>query len=178
MNNFFNIPSGKNIPDDIYVIIEIPFNTCNIKYEINKKYNNIWIDRFIKNPISYPFNYGYINKSLSLDNDPLDVMVISEFPFFIGSVIHCRPIGVLKMEDESGKDYKILSVPNYTITNKYNNYNDICDVPNILLDKIFYFFKHYKDMEYNKWTRIDNWYDIHEAKKIIFNSIKLFNKLK
>ncbi len=178
MKNISNIPSGKNIPNDIYVIIEIPLNTSNIKYEINKKYNCIWVDRFISNNIFYPCNYGYINKSLFLDKDPLDVLVISDYPLFINSVIHCRPIGLLKMQDESGKDYKILAVPNYNITNKYDFIQDICDIPVFLLDSILYFFEHYKDLENDKWTKIDDWYDIHESKKVILNSINFYNSKK
>ncbi len=174
-----NIPSGKNIPNDIYVIIEIPLNTCYVKYEKNKKYDSIWVDRFIKVPILYPFNYGYINNTLSDDKDPLDVLVICKYPLYINSVIHCRPIGVLKLTDELGKDNKILAIPNYNITNEYDSIQDICDISKILLNKILYFFKHYKDLEKDKWIEIDNLYDVHESKNIILNSINLYkNKYK
>ncbi len=171
-----NIPSGKDIPNDIYVIIEIPLNTCYVKYEKNKKYNSIWVDRFIKIPIFYPFNYGYINNTLSKDKDSLDVLVICKYPLYINSIIQCRPIGVLKLIDECGEDNKILAIPNYNITDEYNSIQDICDISKDILNNIWYFFEHYKDLDKNKWIKIDNWYDIHEAKNIIINSINLYKK--
>lgn len=172
----YNIPSGIDIPNDIYVIIEIPLNTYHVKYEKNKEYNCILVDRFIDIPIFYPFNYGYINNTLSKDKDCLDVLLICNYSLHINSVINCRPIGVLKLIDECGEDNKILAVPNYNITNKYNSIQDICDISKKKLNNIWYFFEHYKDLNEDKWVKIDNWYDVHEAKNIILNSINLYKK--
>ncbi len=172
--NINDIPCGNDIPNDVYVIIEIPLNTNLIKYEINKKYNVPFIDRFIDTPVFYPCNYGYINKTLFYDNDNIDCLVISPFPLFIGSVIHSRPIGILKMIDECGKDYKILCVPNYEISDKYNNIKDIYDISEKFLDKILFFFENYKNLDKNKWVKIDGWYDVYESKKIILKSFNLF----
>ncbi len=165
------IPSGISIPNDIFVIIEISYGHSLIKYEVNKKYNMMFVDRFIKAPVFYPFNYGYINKTLTYDGDPLDVMVLTNYKILIGTIIHCRPIGVLKMVDESGKDYKILAVPNYNISDEYKNIQDISDISKFYLDKIIFFFQNYKLLESKKWVEIDNWYDVLEAKYIIKKSI-------
>ncbi len=173
--SFKNIPSGINIPDDIFVIVEISYGNSFIKYEINKKYDNVFVDRYIETPIFYPFNYGYINNTLYKDGDNLDVIIINNYPIITGSIINCRPIGGLKMIDESGIDDKIIAVPNFNISNQYNNIIDICDVPKYILNKIYYFFENYKNLDLKKWVEIGKWFDINKAKSLINKSIKLFN---
>ncbi len=172
--SFKNIPVGDNIPNDIYSIIEISSYSYPIKYEYNLKYDSLFVDRFIDVPMFYPCNYGYINKTLSEDKDPLDVLVISPYPLSINTVIHSRPVGMLKLIDESGKDYKILSVPNYDISQQYNNIQDIFDVDKKLLDKISYFFENYKSLEKNKWVENKGWRDVNKAKKLILNCYKKY----
>ncbi len=168
--NFNNIPCGLNIPNDIFTIIEISYGSSLIKYEVNKKYNTILVDRFISTPVFYPFNYGYINKTLSNDGDSLDVVLICNYSIMTGVVIHSRPIGLLKMNDESGEDNKIIAVPNYNITSEFNDIHDISDISKLILKKIYFFFNNYKFLNKNKWTEIDNWYGIDESKKIIKKS--------
>ncbi len=167
-----NIPVGDNIPNDIYSIIEISSGFYPIKYEYNIKYGALFVDRFINVPMFYPCNYGYINNTLSKDNDPLDVLVISPYPLMSKSVIHTRPVGLLKLIDESGKDFKILSVPNYDVSDQYNNIQDIYDVDKKLLNQIEYFFENYKSLEKNKWVENKGWEDVFEAKKIIVSYCK------
>ncbi len=176
--NFNKVPCGLDIPNDIFTIIEIPYGSSFIKYEINNKYNNILVDRFINTPIFYPFNYGYINKTLSEDGDPLDVVLICNYSIMTGVIIHSRPIGLLKMIDESGKDDKIIAVPNYTITSEFNDIHDIFDISKLILRKIHFFFSNYKFLNKNKWVEIDNWYDINESKKIIKKSFINFKNKK
>ena len=106
-----NIPAGKDVPNDINVIIEIPMNHDPIKYEMDKDSGAIFVDRFMQTSMSYPANYGFVPHTLSEDGDPIDVLVISHWPIMPGAVIRSRPIGVLLMEDESGKDEKIIAVP-------------------------------------------------------------------
>lgn len=168
--NLENIPAGKNIPDDIYVIIEISAQSSPIKYEINKKFNTLFVDRFISTAMFYPCNYGYVNFTLSEDGDPIDVLVISEYSLYPKCVINTRPIGVLKMIDETGKDEKIIAVPNYNLTKEYDNINNIYDLSNVLLEKIYHFFKEYKSLENGKWTKMGNWEDVKSAKKKILSS--------
>ncbi|CRK85580.1 Inorganic pyrophosphatase [Candidatus Providencia siddallii] len=174
--NLNKIPSGKKPPDDIYVIIEISANADPIKYEVNKKYGVLFVDRFISTTMFYPCNYGYINKTLSLDGDPIDVLVPTPYPLQPGSVINCRPIGALDMTDESGEDIKLIAVPNYKIIKEYDNINDIIDLQKSLQEQLIHFFMHYKELEKGKWVKINGWRKVDYAKQEITSSIKRFKK--
>ncbi|WP_348666081.1 inorganic diphosphatase [Arsenophonus symbiont of Ornithomya chloropus] len=165
-----NVPAGIAIPEDIYVIIEIPANSHPIKYEINKIFDVIFVDRFISTPMFYPCNYGYINNTISLDGDPIDVLVPTPYPLQSGVVIHCRPIGVLQMIDESGEDVKLIAVPHSKLTTEYASIQDINDFPQLLRSQIEYFFEHYKDLEKDKWVKIKGWGNVDIAKKEIISS--------
>jgi inorganic pyrophosphatase len=140
------IPAGKDLPDDIYVAIEIPANASPIKYEIDKDMDALLVDRFMATPMFYPANYGYINNTLADDGDALDVLVITPYPVAPGCVIRARPVGVLKMSDEAGGDEKLIAVPHEKLTQLYNDIHDIDDVPQLLKDQIVHFFEHYKDL--------------------------------
>ncbi|WWO98742.1 MAG: inorganic diphosphatase [Candidatus Dasytiphilus stammeri] len=166
-----SIPSGENLPDDIYVIIEIPLNSNSIKYEMDKNSGTLFVDRFLNTSMLYPCNYGYINHTLSNDGDPLDSLVIGP-SLQAKSVILCRPIGMLKMIDESGDDFKIIAVPHSKLTTEYDSFQQIKDLPEVLLRKISHFFTHYKDMERNKWTKIMGWADVEESKQEIVISLE------
>lgn len=172
---FKNIPTGNNIPHDIYAIIEISQNSYPIKYEINKKNGCLYVDRFLTTSMIYPCNYGYINNTLSEDGDPLDILVLTEYPLIPYSIILSRPIGLLKMEDESGKDLKIIAVPNLKTNNLYKHIYSIKHINKYILDKIKHFFKEYKSNEKNKWTKIYNWGNYLEAKKEILKSINRYS---
>ncbi|QCI23655.1 inorganic diphosphatase [Buchnera aphidicola (Macrosiphoniella sanborni)] len=168
--SFKIIKAGENIPHDIYVIIEISSNSSPIKYEMDKKSGMLFVDRFISTPMFYPCNYGYINQTLSLDGDPTDVLVPSYYPIQSNSVIHCKPIGILKMHDESGNDAKIIAVPKSKICQEYKNINDISDISELLKKQISHFFQHYKKLETEKWVKIIGWGNCQEAKLEIHNS--------
>ncbi|QCI24193.1 inorganic diphosphatase [Buchnera aphidicola (Muscaphis stroyani)] len=170
--NLKNIAAGKNIPHDIYVIIEIPSNSSPVKYEIDKKSGMLFVDRFISTPMFYPCNYGYINNTLSLDGDPLDVLVPSPYPIQSNSIINCKPIGVLNMNDESGNDAKIIAVPVENICQEYKNINDISDMPELLKNQIFHFFKYYKKLDNSKWVKIIGWGNCKDAKLEIVSAYK------
>ena len=111
-----NVPAGDNIPQEFNVIIEIASHSDPVKYEVDKDTGALFVDRFMGSPMFYPCNYGYIPNTLSEDGDPLDVLVRTPAKVNIGSVIRCRPLGVLNMEDESGIDQKILALPVHSIT--------------------------------------------------------------
>ncbi|MCM0158287.1 inorganic diphosphatase [Candidatus Nardonella dryophthoridicola] len=169
----------ENIPNSIYVIIEIPYYNNNIKYEI--KNNKIYVDRFIKTPLFFPFNYGYINNTLSLDGDKLDVIIPINYKLQIGSIILCKPVALILMEDENGEDNKIIAFPNNEITDEYNNINDLNDIPHYIINKIDFFLKNYKNLELNKFTIIKNYKNSNFAKEEILKSIYRFknkNKIK
>lgn len=164
------IPAGKDLPNDIYVAIEIPANASPIKYEIDKDMDALLVDRFMATPMFYPANYGYINNTLADDGDPLDVLVITPYPVVPGSVIRARPVGVLKMSDEAGGDEKLLAVPHEKLTQLYNDIQDIQDVPQLLKDQIVHFFEHYKDLEKGKWVKVEGWEDAESARAAILKS--------
>ncbi|MFW6762047.1 inorganic diphosphatase [Acinetobacter pittii] len=173
--SFNNIPAGVNPPEDFYSIIEIPQNIDPVKYEMNKEFDAIFIDRFLTTSMFYPANYGYIPKTLSEDGDPLDVLVLSPYPVAIGSVIRSRPVGVMYMEDEHGIDAKIIAVPHSKLSKLYENISDIHDVDKLILDRIQHFFEHYKDLEEGKWVKLQGWGDVEKARNEILNSINAYS---
>ena len=140
--SYSNIPAGKDAPNDIYVIIEIPANAAPIKYEIDKDSDALFVDRFMGTAMFYPANYGYVPNTLSEDGDPSDVLVVAPVALRPGVVINCRPVGVLKMTDESGIDAKIIAVPTDKLTKIYADIKDINDLPSLLRQQIKHFFEH------------------------------------
>ncbi|WP_413111240.1 inorganic diphosphatase [Thaumasiovibrio sp. DFM-14] len=164
------VPAGKNLPEDIYVVIEIPANADPIKYEVDKDSGAIFVDRFMSTPMFYPCNYGYVNHTLSLDGDPVDVLVPTPYPLVPGAVIRCRPVGVLKMTDESGEDAKVLAVPHSKISKEYDHIQDVTDLPELLKAQITHFFERYKELETGKWVKVEGWADAAAAKEEILSS--------
>lgn len=169
------IPSGKELPGDINVIIEIPAQSDPIKYEVDKDSGALFVDRFMGTAMHYPCNYGYVPHTLSDDGDPVDVLVVTPIPVVAGSVIRCRPIGVLKMTDEAGEDAKVLAVPVSKLTPYYDNVSSYEDIPEITLKQISHFFEHYKDLEAGKWVKIEGWEGIESAHKEIMESAERYN---
>jgi len=161
-----------NLPDEINVVIEIPMNDNPVKYEIDKDSGAIFVDRFIQVAMFYPCNYGFIPHTLSGDGDPVDVLVLSNYPVIPGAVMKCRPVGVLMMEDESGVDEKIIAVPIDKVDISFSNVKDINDVNNDVKLRIKHFFEHYKDLEKGKWVKILGWEDIKKAKSLIEEGVK------
>ena len=171
------IKSGKDVPNHVNVVIEIAMDSQNpIKYEIDKESSTIFVDRFIATSMRYPCNYGFIPHTLSEDGDPIDVLVISDFPVIPGVVIESKPIGVLIMEDEKGKDEKIIAVPVKKLNSIYSDFNSIKDVPKSLLNKITHFFERYKDLEEGKWAKITGFKDVKVAKELILDSVNRHNE--
>ena len=162
--SFQNIPAGKDLPHDIYVVIEIPANSSPVKYEIDKHADALFVDRFMASPMFYPANYGYINNTLADDGDALDVLVLTPYPVVPGSVIRCRPVGVLNMTDEAGEDAKLLAVPHEKLTQAYNDVQDITDLPEMLRNQIKEFFENYKNLEKGKWVKVESWEGVESAK--------------
>ena len=172
--NLDRVTSGNDVPNEINVIIEIPAHSDPVKYEVDKDTGAMFVDRFMNTAMYYPCNYGYIPHTLSEDGDPADVLVVTPHPLISGSVIQCRPVGVLKMTDESGVDSKILAVPVDKLCVSYRSTREFRDLPSLLLDQIAHFFQHYKDLENNKWVKVDGWADSAESKKEIVDAVKRF----
>ncbi|MBI4921675.1 MAG: inorganic diphosphatase [Devosia nanyangense] len=170
--NIDAIPIGKNPPDDLNVIIEVPLGGEPIKYEIDKASGALFVDRFLYTPMRYPGNYGFIPHTLCGDGDPLDVLVMNSRPLVPGAVVRCRPLGVLFMEDDGGQDEKILAVPVHKLTAMYDKVNDIGDIEPIQVERVKHFFTHYKDLEPGKWVKLSHVGDAAEARRVILEAIE------
>ena len=161
------IPAGKNPPEDINVIVEVPVGGEPIKYEMDKASGTLFVDRFLYTPMRYPGNYGFVPHTLSADGDPIDVLVCNTRAIVPGAVINCRPVGVLVMEDDAGGDEKVIAVPSLKLTRRYERVLNYTDLPDITLQQIQHFFEHYKDLEPDKWVKIGHWGDADEARRLI-----------
>jgi inorganic pyrophosphatase len=172
-----DVNSGRDVPNDFNVIIEIPMNADPIKYEVDKDSGAIFVDRFMGTAMHYPCNYGYVPKTISDDGDPVDVLVITPFPLIPGVVVRCRPLGMLKMSDEAGGDAKVLAVPVDKVLPIYSHWQKPEDLNDLRLQQIQHFFEHYKDLEKGKWVKIEGWVGPEEAKQEILDGIAAYNKL-
>ena len=168
------VPSGSDLPNEINVIIEIPKDADPVKYEVDKDTGAIFVDRVLTTPMRYPCNYGYVPHTLCGDGDPLDVLVVMPVPLIPGSVIRCRPIGLLRMTDEAGSDEKLIAVPISKVFPGYRDIATVRDLPELTLDRIAHFFAHYKDLEKGKWVKIEGWRDTAEAKQAVNDAIARF----
>jgi inorganic pyrophosphatase len=171
-----NVPSGKKVPDQFNVIIEISANSDPIKYEVDKESGAVFVDRFMGTAMHYPTNYGYVPQTLSGDGDPVDVLVITPFPLPPGVVVTCRALGILKMEDEGGIDGKVLAVPTEKLLPTYAGIKALEDIPEITCKQIAHFFEHYKDLEPGKWVKVVGWEGVEAAKKEITDGVANYGK--
>ena len=174
--NIDKISFGKNAPENVNVIIEVPMNSDPVKYEFDKDSGALLVDRFIATPMYYPCNYGFIPHTLSEDGDPADVLVVADYAIVSGAVIAAKPIGVLIMEDEKGMDEKIIAVPAVKLNSVYEKINDIAELPENLINKIKHFFEHYKDLEKGKWVKVKSFEGANKAREIIADAIKRHKK--
>ena len=168
------VSSGRNLPDDFNVIIEIPAHGEPIKYEVDKESGAMFVDRFMSTAMHYPCNYGYIPHTLSEDGDPVDVLVITPIPLITGVVVRCRPVGMLKMSDEGGEDAKLLAVPVDKLCSLYSQINRPEDVQPWLLQQISHFFEHYKDLEKGKWVKVEGWVGVDDARAEILAGVERY----
>ena len=165
-----NIKIGE-LPDKVNVIIEVPMNSDPVKYEMDKDSGAIFVDRFIATPMYYPCNYGFIPHTLSDDGDPVDVLVVSDYPVNAGCVMKAKPVGVLIMEDEKGMDEKIIAVPAKKLNSIYEDINSYKELSENLINKIKHFFERYKDLEKGKWVKINSFEDANKANDLINEAV-------
>jgi inorganic pyrophosphatase len=166
------IGSGKN-PDKVNALIEIPYGS-NIKYEIDKDSGAVMVDRVMYSAVFYPANYGFVPNTLADDGDPADILVLNTYPLQAGSVIPCRLIGVLVMEDEAGMDEKLLAVPVSKIDPTFEGINSLEDLPKATLNRIKNFFETYKMLEPNKWVKVKDFAGKEKATEILEKAIKAY----
>ena len=163
MTNYLTLPIGDRVPDEVNAVIEIPRGDTN-KYEYDKELHVFRLDRNLYSPVHYPGDYGFIPSTLSLDGDPLDVLVLVDAPSFTGCLMVVRPIGVLKMIDQGKEDEKILAVGlNNPIFKDVSDYQEL--YPHVVRE-IEHFFSMYKELE-AKATRIVGWEDAPKAREIV-----------
>ena len=172
--NLDRVGPGRNPPDEINVIIEIPLHGEPVKYELDKATGALFVDRYLNTSMVYPCNYGYIPKTLALDGDPVDVLIATPMPIIHGAVIRCRPIGLLAMTDEAGDDSKILTIPIDKVSKFHHEVHSPDDLQPALLNQITHFFEHYKDLETEKWVKVDGWKDADNAKQEITDSLERY----
>lgn len=171
-----HVEAGRQVPEDVNVVIEISSRSDPIKYEVDKNTGVLMVDRFVATCMHYPCDYGYVPQTLSEDGDPVDALVIAPFSLNPGVVIRCRPVGMLCMTDESGPDAKILMVPVTKLSSRFQHVQKPEDLGNELLAAISHFFQHYKDLETGKWVKIDGWADASTAKSEILASVKRYQE--
>ncbi|MEZ5534037.1 MAG: inorganic diphosphatase [Thiolinea sp.] len=172
--NMDNLAVGKDVPESVNVIIEIPAHSSPVKYEVDKDSGALLVDRFMSAPMFYPANYGFVPHTLSDDGDPVDVLVVTPVPLVHGCVIPARPVGILNMSDEAGQDAKIVAVPAGKLSPEYKDITSYKQLPPLLIEQIQHFFERYKELEPGKWVKVDGWADADAAKEEILASIRRY----
>ena len=170
------VTPGAKAPEEFNVIIEIPMNADPVKYEVDKESGAIFVDRFMSTAMHYPTNYGYIPQTIAGDGDSVDVLVITPVPLVPGSVVRCRALGMLQMQDEAGEDAKLLAVLVNKLLSIYSQLQKPEDLPAGQLKMIAHFFEHYKDLEEGKWVKVQGWQGPDAAKKEITDGIANYQK--
>ena len=170
--NLSAVSIGRDPPNEVNVVIEVPIGGEPIKYEMDKASGALVVDRFLYTAMRYPGNYGFIPHTLSGDGDPCDVVVANTRAVVPGAVMSCRIVGVLIMEDEAGGDEKLIAVPGAKLTQRYDAIHDFTDLPAITRQQIEHFFAHYKDLEPGKWVKILRWGDAAEARAMVMQGIE------
>jgi len=171
VNLWRDIPSGDDPPELVNAVIEVVSRSRD-KYEYHEQWEAFVLDRVIHSSIVFPVDYGFIPQTWYDDNDPLDIMILSYEPFEVGCIIQVKPIGVLVMEDEEGRDPKILSVS--VKDPRFQGFKNLSDIHPHLLKEIREFFETYKRLEPRKWVKFIAWEKAEDAKKIIAYAIELY----
>jgi inorganic pyrophosphatase len=175
LNILNTLNPGKNPPDEINVVIEIPKGSS-IKYEMDAASGAIFVDRRLFSAMFYPCNYGFIPQTREGDGDPVDVLVLGNDPVIPLSIIRSHPIGVLLTEDEEGQDSKIIAVPITRLDPSFSTITDITDIPEHIRNQIKHFFEHYKELEKGKYVKVRGWEDKKVAKNKISEAIERYKK--
>jgi inorganic pyrophosphatase len=170
------IGAGRNPPFELNAVIEIPQGGVPVKYEFDRESGALFVNRFMHTAMYYPANYGFVPNTLADDGDPIDVLVLAQVPVIPGAAVRCRPVGALVMEDEHGRDEKIVCVPADELNPYYSNVRTVHDLPEILRDQLVHFFRHYKDLEPGKWVKVFRWMEPDETQALIRHAIDRFER--
>jgi inorganic pyrophosphatase len=170
ITNYLHLPAGPNLPEEINVVVEIPYGSRN-KYEYDKEMNIFRLDRALHSPVYYPGDYGFMPQTLAEDGDPLDVLILVQQPTFPGCLVVARPIGILKMIDDGLPDDKILAVP--VGEPSYQSIFTQSQIFPHTLRMINHFFETYKALE-GKQTSTQGWQDAAAARRTVMESLERF----
>lgn len=167
MNYWHDLPTGGNVPQEINVVVEIPKGSRN-KYEYDENNHIFKLDRVLLSSIQFPGDYGFIPQTLGEDSDPLDALVLVNFPTFPGMLLTARPIGVLKMQDGGEGDDKILCVP--ATDPRMKDIVDVKDLHSTVREEVAHFFEVYKQLERKKIV-LGGWHHVADAHEIIKTAV-------
>lgn len=173
MNPWHDIDRDRITPDNFIVVIEIPKGSKK-KYELDKATGLLRLDRILFTSTHYPANYGFVPKTFSDDNDPLDVLVLCSEALDPLTMVECYAIGVVKMVDNKEIDEKIIAIPFHDPV--YSGYRDISTLPQHILTEITHFFEVYKALEHSE-TSVQTVMDRDAALSIIRSSITHYNEV-
>lgn len=152
MNPWHDVAYGDDAPEEVNAIIEVPKNST-LKYELDKQTGLIKLDRVLYSAVHYPGDYGFIPRTYWDDDDPLDIIVLSNFPVYPLTIVRARPIGVLHMVDNDEADDKIIAV--HAGDPRFARYMDISDVPEHVIAELRHFFETYKQLQNKKVKVLD-----------------------
>ena len=150
-------------------VVEIPKGSRN-KYEVDHVTGRVFLDRVLFTTFVYPTDYGYFENTLGLDGDPVDVLILLDYPLFPGVGVAVRPVAVFNMTDDGGSDAKVIAVP--AKDPRWAHIQDIGDIPEYTIKEIEHFFEHYKDLEPGKWVKTEGWQDAAAAEAIVVAGIE------
>ena len=167
--------NSPKYPHIIPAFIEVA-EKSRMKYEWDHTRNSLVLDRVLHSAVFYPHNYGFIPETLCDDGDPLDVLVMCQEPLIPGCIVDVRPICYMIMEDEKGRDEKLLAVVNKDPL--YSHINDMNDIPKHVLKEISQFFETYKLLEKEKWSKVGSWHDKKDSFELIEQSKQHYQKIK
>ena len=159
---------------NIDMIVEIPRNS-NVKYEFDKSLGLMRCDRIINTSMLYPGNYGYIPKTLSGDGDPIDILLLCDYPIYPGTIVNVKVIGVLLTTDEKGDDEKLIAVPSHEVDKSFDSIDCYTQLSKVEIQKIHHFFEHYKDNDDNKWVKVKSFENAKTAANILEISKKRYS---
>lgn len=173
MDHWKDLPTGPNVPEEVWAIIEIPKGSKN-KYEYSKELGTYQLDRVLHSPMQYPGEYGFIPQTIYDDGDPMDIMVLMGEETFPGCAIKARPVALMRMVDDGEKDDKILAVPSEDP--RFDDVQGKDDVSSHVLKEIAHFFETYKDLEEGKTVDVNGWDGKEKAIQAVEHSVDLFNR--
>ncbi len=171
-NPWHDVFIGEKSPKEINAVIEVPMGSST-KYEIDKETGMIKLDRVLYSPVHYPADYGFIPRTYWEDDDPLDIIVISNFPVMPLTLVRARPIGVLRMTDREQDDTKIIAV--HSTDPRFDNLKDLKDIPEHTIKELRHFFEIYKELQGVK-VKVVEFKNKGAAYKLIAQGIELYRK--